>query len=97
MSNDIVRIEYSKVPDDYERTDELMSNFDHSVNKNVEREMLTSKKYSSYPAYNFFGKVWYENGLWYCEVWVYGSHRGTVTGDSPEDIMNTLSNQYGQE
>lgn len=61
------------------------------------RYQLWRTLYAPYPGWNFFGKVWSHDNRWACEVWVYGSHRETFIADTPEELMETISSQYGYQ
>lgn len=85
------------VPENYTRHEEyLMSNFDGEVSKDVQGDIKGSKKFAEYSGWNFHGKVWYD-GKWNCEVWTYGNHKETVSEDSLEEIMETVSDKYGRD
>lgn len=79
--------------------DEVMSNFDHTIDHDVEARLKEREVFARYPGWNFNGRVWWcrEAGKWKCEVWVYGSPRKVVEADSLEDIMQEVCGDYGNE
>ena len=88
-----------KYPEDYELvSDEIMSNFDHEINKDLAEKIKEENIVAEYPAWNFFGRVWYDkkDRTYKCQVMRYNSHVETVSG-SLEDIMTELDMTYGDE
>jgi hypothetical protein len=81
-----------------ELSEMVMSNFDHEVNRDVEFTLRTNEStYAGYPAWNFYGSVWYEDSMFHCEIMVYGSYRETISAETLEEIMEIASNKYGWE
>ena len=82
----------------YTETDEpVMSNFDHTIDDAAERLLKQNKVYSGYPAWNFHGDVWFEDGKFYCEIWQYHNHVNTVEASTLQEIMDTCCEFYGGE
>ena len=77
--------------------DDVMSNFDHEINKDIEVRLKNEKVYSGYPGWNFHGEVWYEQNQFHCEVWVYGSIKEVISEDTLEELMESVSDKYGCE
>lgn len=86
-----------RLPEDYVETDELMSNFDHQIDRAVEEELKNGRKFAGYPGLNFYGKVWWTGKIWACEVWRYGSYRETVTAETLEELKEDICMEYGYE
>lgn len=85
-----------RIPDDYIYQDNtVMSNFDRQINQKVAKELEDNKLYADYPGLNFFGNVWLSENEWACEIWVYNSYRETITANSLENLMKTVSDKYG--
>lgn len=80
-----------------EYLDDVMSNFDHSINKEIVEKLKTTNSYSGYSALNFHGDVWFESNLFHCEIWQYHSHINTISKETLEEIMEEASNEYGYE
>ena len=76
--------------------EDIMTNFDHSIEDGAEKLLMENKVYGFYPALDFHGAVWFEDGKFHCEVWHFGIHIDTVDADSLQEIMDTCSRQYGQ-
>ena len=75
---------------------ELMSNFDHEIDEEVEAKAKATNIVVEYPAMNFYGSVWFEENTWYCKVLRYGCHVETIKGDTPKDIMEEATDEYGE-
>ena len=90
--------ELLKKPEDFKMyPDTLMSNFEHTIDKEIEQKIKVQKLYAQYTGWDFYGYVWYDNNKWNCEVWQYGSHDDTVTADTLEEIMEEVSMGYGSD
>lgn len=87
-----------KLPEHFiEYSESIMSNIDHVVDRNVEEALKDTPFWASYPGMGFYGRVWYQDSKWYCEVWCYGSHCQTFVADSPEELMDGVSLEYGYD
>lgn len=87
-----------KVPEGFtEHDDDVMSNFDHSINITVADQLKTKPVWASYTGWNFCGKVWWEENQWHCEVRQYKEHVATVSADTLEGIMSEICAEYGSE
>ena len=82
--------------DVYADMGEIMTNFDHTIVPNAEEALKKNKVFGVYPAWNFRGIVWYEDGIFYCEIWQYGNHVNTIEGNDLSEIMETASQYYGE-
>jgi hypothetical protein len=71
-----------------------MSNCGHTIDPGIE-DALRGGKYTHYAGWNFNGIVWFDAGLFHCEVWRYGSYGETVSADTLEGIMESVSDKYG--
>lgn len=84
-------------PNNYYEAEEVMSNIDYSIDREVEKELLNEDCYAQYSAYNFCGYVWHQDDKFYCEVWRYNSYVETFEGDTLEEIKEDVSSEYGYE
>ena len=87
-------------PDDYRHEDDtVLSNFDHSIDRDLEQRLRTEKVVLQYAARDFCGEVWYDPqvSLFRCLVRVYGSPREMVSWPTLEEIMESVSSEYGYE
>lgn len=84
-------------PENFDEFDgeEIMSNFDGEIIKKTLQAIKGKNLFSTYSGWNFNGKVWFELDSWFCEIWVYGCFKETFIEKSCEDIMENVSNKYG--
>lgn len=80
-----------------ELLDDVMSNFDHSINKDIAKQLKETNSYAGYPAWDFHGMVWYQNGQYHCEIKRYRCHIDTISNEDLKEIMNEASDKYGYE
>jgi len=72
-----------------------MSNFDHTIDTDLEKELKVGKFYAQYAGWDFCGYIWWNKNKWSCEVWRYNSHIDTIHGDTLQEIMDDVSLEYG--
>lgn len=77
--------------------DHVMSNFDHTINEEIAAQLKESPIYAGYSGWNFHGKVWFQDGQYHCEVRTYGSYNETHSDESLEEIMTSVSSEYGYD
>lgn len=79
--------------------DECMSNCDHSIDAGMEEKLRANpgQVFSRHAAWNFNGKVWFENDAFYSEIWVYGSPRQTFSASSLRELMDRANDEYGHD
>lgn len=84
------------VPADYEELDDnVMSNCDHEIEDWAEEKLKTEKVYGEYPAWNFYGLVWWDGKKFKCMIKQYGIHVDTIEGKTLKKIMKKASDKYG--
>lgn len=76
---------------------DVMSNFDHIIDKDVAKKIKREDYYAQYSGCNFCGYVWWQNNKWHCEVWRYRSFVETISENTLEEIMSSVSDQYGND
>lgn len=87
-----------RLPDNFKKYHlDIMSNFDHKIEKDVEKEIKNKSLFSAYPGWNFSGKVWWQKKEWHCEVWTYHNYQETISSKTLEEIMEKVSKQYGSD
>jgi hypothetical protein len=76
-----------------------MTNFDHSIAPGLADSLRdrAGEVFSEYTGWNFYAMVWFSNDLFRAEVWRYGSPREVITGSTLEEIMDSVSSEYGWE
>jgi len=88
----------SRLPKSFSEFDgEIMSNFYRQIDLKVVEEIKGKDLFSGYSGWNFYGKIWWQNDKWACEVWCYESFRETFICDTLEEIMEEVSSEYGNE
>ncbi len=86
-----------EIPEPFtEYPEDIMSNFDDSVNVDVETAIKGKEYYAGYPGWNFHGRVWWQK-TWHCEVWVYGSPQEIITAETLDDLREKVCDKYGYE
>jgi len=94
----LVKIEDDIVEKMENANDNLMSNFDHKVNKEIEQQLKENYNLKAdYPGWNFFGECWYKDDSFYCRVKCYRETVGYYKANTPEELMEEISNIYGYE
>ena len=84
--------------DSYTSLDEtVMSNCDYTIENDVADKLKTGKFYSQYAGWNFCGYVYWNKDKWYCEIWTYHSHVKTVHRNTLDEIMDKVSEEYGND
>lgn len=89
---------HDKKPESYLATfDDVMTNFDHSIDDKIVNYLKNEEVTATYSAYNFNGQVWWNRtkNLWSCEVWQYRQHVNTLHAESLRNIMDEACKLYG--
>lgn len=76
-----------------------MSNFDHSIDVELEEALQKGKSYAQYAGLNFCGYVYWgkEEKKYICEVWQHNTWIETIIANTLKEIMEEVSEQYGYE
>lgn len=77
-------------------SEHTMSNFDHEIEDGLEADLKAGMR-SEYYAVNFFGRLWYEDGHFYCMVKRYHVHVATIKAETLQQIMDSASEMWGAE
>lgn len=74
-----------------------MSNFDHSIDTGLAEALQArpGKVFGRHAGWNFNGRVFFSDGRFHEEVWVYGSPRETVSADTLPELMEEVCYRYG--
>jgi hypothetical protein len=75
--------------------DNLMSNFDREVDQDVAQRLQTEQVIANYPGWNFNAYCWFKDGLFYAAVRRYGTHVATISAETPAELMENVSNEFG--
>ena len=74
---------------------DVMSNFDGRIEEWAEFRLKNEACFGGYPAWNFWGAVWFEDGQFHCMIKRYCSHIDTISANSLQEIMNIACDRYG--
>jgi hypothetical protein len=77
--------------------DEVMSNFDHSIDQKVAEYIKDKEIWAGYSGMHFYGKVWWAENQWHCEVRQYKQHVNTISCETLRAIMSECCSEYGSE
>jgi len=75
----------------------IMSNFDGLIVEETANFIKGRDLLSGYSAWNFYGKVWFQEDSWLCEVWCNGSWKESFVCETLEGLMEEVSGKYGYE
>jgi len=89
--------EREDVPSGYEYLSDVMSNFDHEIDKEVAEKLKEGNYFADYPAREFYALIWWdaEASIYKAKVMRYLSHAGTAASPTLRGIMELLSDEYG--
>lgn len=87
-----------EIKKEYEISGEnVVSNFDHVIDENIVEKMKTDKKVYGYPAWDFYGSVWYKDGKYHCAVMQYHSLSEIVSGGTFQEVKDSVCKKYGND
>lgn len=74
-----------------------MSNFDREVDSGFAEalEEKPGKVFGRHHGWGFNGRVFFEDGKFHEEVWIYGVPKEIITAGTLEELMEEVSNKYG--
>ncbi len=84
----------------YQYLDNLeMSNFDHSIDEDLEEKLKANNLYADYTGWNFHGTIYWDKQKkkFVCEVRQYHSWIDTIKADTLQGIMDEVCAKYGDE
>jgi hypothetical protein len=84
-------------PEGYAETDLGMSNLDHTIDDGFEEHLRNEPAWGRHAAWNFNGRVWYENGQFHEQVWRYGQPVEHFSSSTLTELMEKVSDEYGWE
>jgi hypothetical protein len=76
-----------------------MSNFDMSIDEGFEDALRKDegKVFGRHAGWNFNGRVYFLNGLFYEEVWRYGGIIETLSSENLKELMIDVCENYGYD
>lgn len=84
-------------PASWTEVDTGMSNFDHAVDSDAIELLQGHETFGRHAAINFNGLLWFQDGSWHEQVWVFGSPVATYSAEAPEELMQTVNDEHGWE
>lgn len=75
--------------------DELMSNFDREVNAGIADQLRSRDVMARYAGSNFSADCWFADGQFHAAVHRYHAHVATMSAETPEELMDLVSDEYG--
>lgn len=85
-----------RMPEGLEPIEQEMSNCDHSIDEGMDGA-LRAGGVGEHSAWDFHGDVWFEDGQFHEEVWVYKEYRETSSADTLEQLMTEVNAEYGSD
>jgi len=77
------------------RTDRSMSNLDHSIDPGLEEDLRNGMR-GTHAALYFFGQyVWFDDGIFYEQVWQFHEPMAVCSSDTLEDLFRLVNDQFG--
>lgn len=87
-----------RIPDTFSNYGKaVVSNSDGIIEESVAKAIKGEPLYAAYPGWNFHGTVWWEDGKWHCEVWVYHSWETTFSRDTLPELVTAVCDSYGYD
>jgi hypothetical protein len=79
-------------------TPTIYANFDHRPDEDVKRQAMDrpGEKFG-HAAWNFFGYVSYQDGIWREEVWRFNEHIDTVEAADLMEVIREANQRYGSD
>ena len=83
---------YKGIPDVTTNAEAPEKAIDEDVAQRLKHDPAT---YAGFPAWHFYGKVWWKDGNYHVEVWQYGVYRATYTGPTLKELCSYINDLYG--
>lgn len=76
-----------------------MSNYDHTIDQGFAEALQCrpGKVFGCYAGWNFNGIVWFLDGSFWVEVWVYKSPQEIIEAESLDELMQIVCDKYGRD
>jgi hypothetical protein len=80
-----------------EEIDLGMSNLDNKIDEGFAEALQArpGEVFGQHAAWDFNGMVWFADGQFHEEVWVYGSPRKTLSADTLRELMDLACDEFG--
>ena len=75
--------------------DDLMTNFDNSIDRDVRALVDAGTHYGAYTARDFMGYIWKTPEGYTAEIWCFHVHVDTIVASTLEELKAEASATYG--
>jgi len=76
-------------------SDDVMTNFDHSIDEKIQAKLMTGKFWANHPAWGFCGDVWFQDGQFHEAVYRYHTFQGVYSANTLRELMEKVNAIYG--
>jgi len=74
----------------------IYSNSDHKLKKVVlDKIKCAPNVFAEHCAWDHWGEVWYEDGMFHERVWTYGIIRKVFNNESVEELIEEVNQEFG--
>lgn len=74
-----------------------MSNFDYDIPPDMEKVLRAGDCHGTHAAWNFYGYVWFQDGLFHEDVWRFGRSIAVRSSDSLQGLMTIVNEEFGSD
>lgn len=85
------------VPELFEEIDLGVTNLDRSIDEGLEQRLRAEPVWGRHAARGFNGRVWFEDGLFHEQVWIYGTPVAYYSAPTLVELAETVSDHHGWE
>lgn len=76
---------------------DVCSNLDGEVDMEVMNGLRKNKCWASYPAWGFFGVVWFDSKKFHCEVWIEDKPVKVFSDRAMRRVKEMVCKEFGYE
>ena len=76
-----------------------MSNYDHVIDRKIEKKLTKGNYCAGYPGWNFYGTVWFDKKrkVFCCQIECCGVRVETIEAKTTKEIMDLACATYGDQ
>jgi hypothetical protein len=78
-----------------ELKEEVWSNFDHVINRDIAEQLKSGEYWAAAPGWNFFAYVWFAEGQYHTEIWRYGAPVAVLSAETIDELKANVCSIYG--
>jgi len=83
------------IPEDFKEIDLGMSNCFHKIDDGFEDAIIDKPTYGRHAGWDFNGMVYYKDGKFHEDVWVYRCYQETISKKTLQSLMSAVNDKYG--